>query len=128
MLATCLAVSLLAGSGLGQPPASEPKPAPSIREFPSKDPQPAKPVKLAEVIKGLGLDEAKMGLNDEPPGKLNSVSWTRVKLAGTVAEVDIEVEIVRTFIIGPNGKYDQNAIRSATVKKVTITPHSTKID
>jgi|GEM_PF-6854964 len=102
-------------------PASSPKPAPVVREFAAKEPQP-KRVTVAEVIKGLILDESKMLLLDEPPGKLNGVRWEKVKLPGTEAVVDVEIETVRTFVLSPTGKYDKNVILSAVVTKVTITP------
>ena len=122
LTAVCLSMCLLAANGTAQPPASETKPAPSVREFPSKDPQP-KPVKVADVIKGLGLDETKMHHSDEPPGKLRAISWHKVKLPGTDAEVDISIEIVYTFdVFSDKRKWDIKAIRAATVTKVTIVP------
>lgn len=122
MLAAYLTLSLLSGAGMAQPPASEAKPAPSVREFPPKDPQ-LKPVKVADVIKGLGLDETKMHHSDEPPGKLRAISWRKVKLPGTDAEVDVEIEIVYTLdVFSDKRNWDIKAIRAATVTKVTIVP------
>jgi hypothetical protein len=124
----CLAGLLVAGD----PPVSELKPPPAIREFSSKGPPPPGPMKVADVIKGLGLDESDMGYSDEPPGKLRQLHWSRVKFPGTDAEVDVAIDIVYTpdllsVIRLNNGKvmvrgWDIKAVRAATVLKVTIAP------
>ena len=51
---------------------SERKPAPSVIDLPAKDPLP-KPVTVADVIKGLGLDVSKALHVAEPPGKLREL-------------------------------------------------------
>jgi hypothetical protein len=107
-------------------PMSEPKPAPTVRDFPAKDPLP-KLVKVVDVIKGLGLDESKMQHGDEPPGKLRWLRWSNVKLPGTNAEVDVEIHVVYT-LFSIKRDWDIKAVREATVLKVTITPSSRRID
>jgi hypothetical protein len=137
MRAVYMTVCLFANSGIGQPPASEAKPAPTIREFSLKDlPQ---PVTIADVIKRLGLDESKMSYRDEPPGKLRALYWHKVKLPGTGAEMDVEIQLEnpRSFavrklveiqlgtppLITEKRTWDIKMVRAATVLKVTITPH-----
>src|SRR5688500_877133 len=86
----------------------------------SADPQP-KPAKVADVIKGLALDETKIDYADEPPGKLRSLHWQKVKLPGTEAEVRVEIDIVYTpDVFSDKRKWDIKAVRAATVIKVTI--------
>ena len=102
------------------PPASELKPAPAVRDLPSKDVS-AKPVKVADVIKSLGLDESKMSYTDEPPGKLRALHWRKARFPGTEAEVDVTIDIVYTLaVFSEKGDWDIKAVRAATVIKVTI--------
>ena len=115
MLAACLSVCLLVG---GQPPA--PKPATPDREPQAKD-KAAKPVTLADVIKGLGLDEAKVEYIDEPPGRLARLSWEKVKLPGTDAAVDVDV-FLTTAPFSERLEWDIKKLRDVTVQKVTIVP------
>lgn len=123
MLAAYLSVCLLAGSG--QPPASEPKPAPPDRVTPAKE---TKPLKVADVVKGLGLDEAKVEYIDEPPGCLAKLYWSKVKLPGTEVAVDVEVVIVFTSaLFSETRTWDIKKLRDVTVLKVTISPHR-KVD
>lgn len=103
-------------------PASELKPAPMVRDATVKESQ-SKPIKVEEIIKGLALDEAKASYCDEPPGKLRALRWYRVKLNGTEAEVDVQIDIVYTLdLFSDKFEWDIKAVRAATVTKVTILP------
>ena len=136
MLTAYLTVHLLVGIGFTQPPASEPKPAPSVREFPAKNPEP-KRLTVSDVIKGLGLDEANVRyITEKPSGTLRRLSWSKVKLPGTEAEVDVEIQIGNPFLYHsegdvfyelidgdfPNGKWKRKRLQDITVLKVTISP------
>jgi hypothetical protein len=101
-------------------PAGELKSAPANRVIPSKEPQ-RKPVTVGEVIKSLGLDETKIGYSDEPPGKLAGVYWYNVKLPGTEAEVDVEIQLATRGPFSEKRAWDIKQVRAATVRKVEIT-------
>jgi hypothetical protein len=132
----CLSTFVLVGAAVEPPPKSEPKPASSVREFPAKD-QPPQPLTVGDVIKGLGLDEAGVRyITEKPSGTLRMLSWRKVKLPGTEAEVDVEIQIgnpslyhsqgnVFYELIGgdfPNGKWKRKRLQDITVLKVTISP------
>ena len=120
LTAVCLSMCLFAANGTAQPPASETKPAPSVLEFPAKEPPP-NPVTVADVIKGLGLDEAKMRYGDEPPCILRELRWPKAKLPGTESEVEIVIQIGGR-LFSEKRRWDMKEVRAATVLKVTITP------
>lgn len=88
----CLSMFVLIGA-VESPPAPEPKPAPSVREFLAKD-QPPQPITVADVIKSLRLDEADVRyITEKPSGTLRMLTWRKVKLPGTEVEVDVEIQI-----------------------------------
>jgi len=80
------------------------------------DPIPAERLTVADVVKGLGLDEAKFSYDDEPPGKL----WA-VKCPTTMNKVTVRVRIeLVSKIFSDKLDWDIKAVRAATVHKVVI--------
>jgi hypothetical protein len=86
----------------------------------------AEPEKLtvADVLKALSLDETKLELIDEPPGKLRELAC-EATLRDTKARVRVRIEVVYTLdLFSDQRKWDPRAIRAATVRKVTVAPVS----
>jgi hypothetical protein len=100
---------------------SELKSAPHRREFPLKDLQ-TKPLKVADVVKGLGLDVTKVSYIDEPPGILCGLRWNRTTLPGTDVQVEVRIQFAARGPFSDERKWDIKEVLGATVSKVTILP------
>jgi hypothetical protein len=89
-------------------------------------PRPTEPVKLtvADVLKGLSLDESKLDYIDEPPGKLRELRC-EATLRDTNVKVQVRIEVVYTLdLFSDQRKWEPKTIRAATARTVTITPVS----
>jgi hypothetical protein len=90
-------------------------------------PDRAKPEELekltvADVLKGLSLDESKLDYIDEPPGKLRALE-SEATPWGKKAKVRVRIEVDYTAaLFSEKRKWDPKAVRAATVRKVTVTP------
>lgn len=90
------------------------------------DPAAAKPLTVADVVKGLGLDESKFSYADEPPGKLRELKCPTI-LRDTTVKVDVRIEIVyTTALFSEKREWNIKAVRAAEVRKVTIEPQVTE--
>jgi hypothetical protein len=84
----------------------------------------AEPEKLtvADVLKGLSLDESKLEHIDEPPGKLRELE-AETTLRDSKIKVRVRIEVVYTLdLFSKERNWDPKAVRAATVRKVTIIP------
>jgi len=77
---------------------------------------------VADVVKGLSLDESKLVYVDEPPGKLEALECTAT-LRDTKVKVRVRIEVVYTpALFSDTRKWDAKAVRAAAVRNVIITP------
>jgi hypothetical protein len=77
---------------------------------------------VADVVKGLALDESKLSYSDEPPGKLRGLEC-RTTLRDTKVKVLVRIEVVyTTALFSDRRKWDIKAVRAAKVRKVSIEP------
>jgi hypothetical protein len=82
----------------------------------------AEDLTVADVLKGLSLEKAKLEYVDEPPGKLRAVEC-EATLRDTKVKVRVRVEVVYTpDLFSEQRRWDPKAVRAATVRKVMITP------
>ena len=89
-----------------------------------KSPASDMPEKLtvADVLKGLILDESKLTYVDEPPGKLRAIECDAV-LRDSSVRVHVRIDVAYTVeLFSDSRKWDPKVVRAATVHKVTITP------
>lgn len=101
---------------------SRPKSLPTAQSLLRKDPQ-LERVIVADVTEALALDETKASYSTEPPGKLRTLRWSKVKLPGAETEADVEVDIVYTpDLFSEKFEWDIKTVRAATVTEVTISP------
>jgi hypothetical protein len=87
-------------------------------------PTPIGPEKMtvADVLKGLSLDDSKLAYVDEPPGKLRELEC-EATLRDTKAKVRVRIEVVYTpELFSEKRTWDPKAVRAATARRVTITP------
>jgi hypothetical protein len=112
----------------GQPAARQanPKKAPRdeeqmAAEKPKGKKKGPEKVTVADVLRGLSLDPSKLRYIDEPPGKLQELEC-ETTLRDTKVRVRVRIEVVYTLaLFSDQRKWAPQAVRAATVRKVTIT-------
>jgi len=86
-------------------------------------PDSAEGLTVADVVKGLSLDEARFSYSDEPPGKLRAVECPAT-IRDTTVKVRVRLELVYTpNLFSDKRAWDIERVRAATVQKVVIEPH-----
>jgi hypothetical protein len=85
-------------------------------------PSDQKKLTVADVLKGLSLDESALSFSDEPPGKLRTLSC-ETTLRDTKLRVRVRIELVYTVaLFSAERHWDPKAVRAAAVHQVTLTP------
>src|SRR5439155_1606742 len=88
------------------------------------DPAAAERLTVADVIRGLALDEAKFSYSDEPPGKLREVECPAT-LGDAKVKVRVRIEVVYTLgLFSDKRQWDIKAVRAAAVRRVSIQPQA----
>jgi hypothetical protein len=88
------------------------------------EPERAERFTVADVVKGMSLDESKFSYMDEPPGKLRAIECPAT-IRDTAAKVRVRIEVVYTLeLFSDKREWDIKQVRAATVLKVTIEPRS----